>query len=217
MNAEQMRLALIAFAGLVGGGDGSCRANALRQFAALFEELGTAKVATVVNTIEGNWKADNRAPQHPSVLREVLVDIQNALGHAGAKAQAKAVTALLELFGGGGGQSVDAFVAEAIGARTRRNRSRGGAAPRRTPLTAHQARSLADQLVSAADDRTRFDALLDQLKGEKVADLKAIAGYYTGYETTKTKKDDIIRSMRQWHREDELNRDRRAAQAKVPL
>jgi hypothetical protein len=217
MNAEQMRLALIALADLVSGGDGLGRANALRRFAAVFEELGTAKIATVVSTIEGNWKADNRTPQHPSELRRVVVDIRKALGHTGATTQAKAFTTLLKLFGGGGGQSVDAFVGEAIGARTKRKRSRSGAAPKRPPLTAEQARGLADQLTSAADDRTRFDALLDQLKGEKVADLKAIAGFYTGYETTKTKKDDIIRSMRQWHRDDELNRDRSAAQAKAGL
>lgn len=56
------------------------------------------------------------------------------------------------------------------------------------------------------------------MKGQlNLAELKAVARFYTGYETTKKKKDDIIRSIRNWHRQDELNRDRSAAQAKVPL
>jgi hypothetical protein len=88
----------------------------------------------------------------------------------------------------------------------------------RTPIAAEHARELADQLTSAAYDRDRFDTLLDQMKGQlKVAELKAVAGFYTGYETTKTKKDDIVRVIRHWHRQDELNRDRRASQAKAAL
>jgi hypothetical protein len=190
MNAEQMRLALVAFASLIGGEETSRRANALSRFAALFEGLGTAKVAAIVSNIEHNWKADNRVPRRPSELRQALIDIQKALGHIGAKPQAKAFVTLLQLFRGAGDQPVDAFVAEAIAARTKRSRSRGGASPKKTPLSAEQARDLADQLALASDDRTRFDALLDQLKSElKVAELKAIAGFYTGYETTKTKKD----------------------------
>jgi hypothetical protein len=73
-------------------------------------------------------------------------------------------------------------------------------------------------LASAADDRNRFETLLDQLKSQfKVAELKTIARYYLGHETTKTKKDDIVKTIRHWHRQDELNRDRRASQAKTGL
>jgi len=218
MNAEQMRAVLLAIADLIGRGEGAGRATGLRRLAAVFEGVGTAKTATIVRTIEDNWRYDNRIPGHPPGLRETLVDIQKALASSGAKVQAAAFVDLLRLFGSGRNQAIDDFVVEAIAARTKRSRPRRGSAPRRTPLTAEQARSLASQLISAADDRNRFDTLLDQLKREcKLAELKAIAEHYTGYETTKTKKDDIIKSIRHWHREDELNRDRGASQAKAGL
>src|SRR5512145_788076 len=102
MNAEQTRLALLAFTSLVGGD--ARRADTLSRFAALFEGVGTAKVAGIVNTIEHNWKADNRAPRHPPELRQVLVEIQEVLGHIGAKAQAKVFMTLLQLFRGVGDQ-----------------------------------------------------------------------------------------------------------------
>jgi hypothetical protein len=213
MNAEQMRSTLGAFADLVGGGG----AEYLNRFAKLFEGLGTAKVAAIVGTIEGNWKSSNRNAGYPSELRKAIADIQQAFERSGAKAQAGAFTALLRLFVGADNQSVDAFVAEAIASRVKQGRSRSTTRAA-TPFTKEQARSLANQLASAADDRNRFDSLLDELKSQlKVAELKTIAGYYLGHETTKTKKDDIVKTMRHWHRQDELNRDRRASQAKTGL
>jgi hypothetical protein len=214
MNAEQMRSALAAFADLVGGGR---RADVLNGLAQLFEGLGSAKVAKIVATIEINWRSANRRPRHSAELKAVLVDLQRAFALSGAKTQASDIATLLRLFDGAGDQSVEAFVEEAIASRVTKSQARG-AARTKSPFTKEKARELADQLSSAADDRKRFETLLDQLKGQfKVDQLRAIAGFYTGYETAKTKKDDIISAIRHWHREGEMNRDRRAAQAKAGL
>jgi hypothetical protein len=217
MNAEQMHSVLTNLADLVDSRYGGQRANNLRGLAALFEGLGNAKVASIVNTIESNWKWSNREPRHPTDLREAVIGIIRVFDASNAKAQAKAFTILLKLLSGAGGQLVDAFVAEAVAARMKTSRSRG-LARTGTSITTDVARRFADDLASAANDRTRFDTLLDQLERRcKVAELKTIAGLYTGYETTRTKKDEIIKAIRHWHREGELNRDRRASQAKTPL
>jgi hypothetical protein len=211
MIADQMRVALLGFGNLVRGP----RADSVYRLASLFEGLGTTKVASIVKTIEHNWKAENRVRRHPSELRETVAGIEQALVECKAGTQAKAFGSLLQLFSGQGNQPDDAFVAEAIAARAKRTRPR---AATRAAFTAEQARRFADELASATDDRTRFDTLLDELKAQLgVAELKKIAKLYTGYETTKTKKDDIVKAIRHWHREDEMNRDRRAAQAKVPV
>ena len=211
MNAEDMRSALIAFADLVGG---SPRADRLRRFAALFEAMGKAKVTSIVATIATNWKASGRVPRYPSQLRDDLTAVYRALECSTAKAQAKVVMALLELFRGSDNQVVEAFVDETIAARIKKPSHR---VPRATPtFTSEQARNAADQLISAADDRYEFEILLQQLKAHrKTAELRTIARFYTGYETTKTKKDDIIVAIRDWQREGEMNRDRRASQAKT--
>jgi hypothetical protein len=214
MNAEQMRSALVAFADLIGEGH---RSHALRRLAEVLEGLGSAQVNKVVDTIESNWRASRRSPCHPADLRIALEGLQRGFELSGAAKQAKAFAALLRLCTGSGSQPVDAFVAEAASARVRSDRPRENKRPE-ARIAAEHAREIADRLASAADDRDRFDTLLDQMKGQlNLAELKAVARFYTGYETTKKKKDDIIRSIRNWHRQDELNRDRSAAQAKVPL
>lgn len=214
MNAEQMRSALVAFAALIGEGR---RAHALLSLAGLFEGLDSTQVSKVVATIEGNWKASNRAPRCPADLKSVLEDLHRALEQSGATKQAKAFAAVLRLCSGFDDQSVDTFVAEGTAARVKRVQPRA-AAHARTPLTNAHAKKLANELASAADDRDRFDALLDQMKRQfKVVELKTIADFYTGYETLETKKDDIVRAMRRWHRQDELNRDRKSSQAKAAL
>src|SRR5262245_14667314 len=198
MNAEQMRSALAAFANLVGAGR---RADALNGLARVFEGLGSATVGKIVATIEDNWKSANRIPRYPAELRMAIDDLQQALARSGAKTQAKEFMGLLLLLRGADNQSIQAFVEEAIASRTKKSHTQG-AARTKTTFTEEQARKLADQLTSAADDRVRFDTLLDRLKGQcKAAELKTIAGIYTGYETTKTKKDDIARTIRHWHRQ----------------
>lgn len=168
MNAEQMRSALAAFADLIGGP----RSHALVHLAKLFEGLGSTQVNKVVATVEDNWKAANRAPHHPADVKIVLEGLHRGFEQSGATKQAKAFVALLRLCAGSDDQSVDAFVAEATAARVKRGRPRG-VARTRTPFTAEHARKLADQLMSAAEDRDRFDTLLDQMKGQlKVAELR---------------------------------------------
>jgi hypothetical protein len=214
MNAEQMRSALVAFADFARAGQ---RASALNALASLFEGVGSAKVAKIVATIEGNWKSANRVPRHPAELRAALAELHRALDGSGAKMQAKAFAGLLRLFRGTSDQPVDAFLNDAVECRGKKKPARQTALST-TPITREQARRLADQLTCAADDRKKFDTLLEQMKTQfKVDDLRTIAGLYTGYETSKTKKDDIIRAIRHWHREDEMNRDRRASQAKTGL
>jgi len=216
MNAEQMQSALTRIAELFDLERGFERADNLNRLASLFDGLGKAKVSSVVTIILGNWKSDGRVPCHPSGLREIVAGIQRLFEQSGAKVQAKAFGDLLKLLSGAGNQPADAFIAEAVAARVKRPPRR--AARAKPQFTMETARKLASELTSAADDRMRFDTLLDQLERQcKAAELKTIAGLYTGYETAKTKKDDIIRAIRHWHREDELNRDRRASQAKTAL
>jgi hypothetical protein len=208
MNAEQMCSTLVAFADFVGVGR---RAEALDGLAKLFDGLGPAKVAKIIATIEGNWKSVDRAPRYPAELRTLLEGLRRGFIRSGANTQAKALAVLLRLCVGSDNQSFDAFFSEAVAARAKKSVAK-------KQFTSEQAKMLADQLMSVAEDRKRFDALLDQLKGQfKVAELKTIAGLYTGYETTETKKDRIVKAIRHWHRQDELNRDRRASQAKASL
>lgn len=212
MNADGMRSALTAFAALVGGD--SPRAGRLRRLTALFEGMGEAKVTAIVMRIEKNWKASNRTPRHPRLLKEDLTAVQRALEDSTAKTQAKVIAAVLKLLQGTEDQPVESFVSDAIAARLKTV-----SPPRRTTtITSEHAQRLAAQLVSLRDDRSGFDNLLGELKAHcKAAQLNTIAKFYTGYETGKTKKDDIISVIRNWQRSGEMNRDRRASQAKVPL
>jgi hypothetical protein len=215
MNAEKMHAGLDAFAEVAGGD--SRRAELFRALAKVFEGLGTAKVAVVVTTIEANWKANSRVPCHPSELKKAVFDLQNSLARVGANAQAGAFASLLRLFVGSTNQSTDDFVVDAIAARLKQSRPRAGAQGRAVPFTRERARELADLLTAAADDRKRFDNLIDQIGSLKLADLKIVSGFYTGHETSKKKKEDVIKAIRNWHRGDELNRDRHAAQGKSGL
>ncbi len=214
MNAEQIRLALLVLGDLISDPE---RARALHKIARVFEDVGAAKAVKIISTIRSNWESSGRAPRHPAQLKDSIANAHRLFLSSGAKKQADTFAAFLGLFQGTGDQPIDAFVADAIVSRVKSRTARRPSRPKGA-FTAEQAQSLADQLASAANDRARFDALLERLKSErKVGELRAIADRYTGYSTAKAKKDDIVRAIRQWHREDEMNRDRRAAQAKTGL
>ncbi len=95
-------------------------------------------------------------------------------------------------------------------------------APKKQPPKPKFADALAPdlgrKLTAAAHQRARFDVLLKEYEAAyKPAELRAIAHCFMGYDVDKKKKGDIIKAMRNWQREAELNDDIHAAQAKIPV
>jgi hypothetical protein len=211
MNVDQMRAALKAFGGLMGGQDGV----ALTKFAKLFEGMGQATAASVVAQVSKNWTADKRPKRRPADLERALRRIRDTLTAAGATAQANVFGKVLALLEGTGNQDIDSFVDEAIAARVKRATPKKPPKPKKPKFDDAQASDLGRRLAAAARQRTRFDALLNEYEAAyTVAELKAIARQFTGYEVHKTKKADVVKAMRNWQREAELNDDLHAAQAR---
>jgi hypothetical protein len=211
MSESKMHAGLLAFAEFAG--KGTSRSWVIHSLARVFEGAGAKSVKSLVDTIESNWKADAREPSYPYELRDAVFDLQNGLARIGAKTAAKDIGELLRLFQGGRDQSIEEFVADACAARLKRPKAKSG--KRGPPLTPEGARGFADQLRSAMDDRKLFDDLVKKLQPMTVADIRSVAGYYMGRATSDRKKGDIIRAIRRWHRDFELERDRHAAQDKV--
>jgi hypothetical protein len=210
MNVDQMRAALKAFGALMGGAD----AVALTKFAKLFEGMGKAKAAAVVVQVLKNWTADERPRRRPADLERALRRIRDTLTATGATTQANVFWKVLALLEGTANQDIDSFMSEAIAARVKKPAPKKQS---RKPKVAADTQDLGNKLA-AARQRARFDALLNEYEASySVAELKAIARQYTGYEGHEKSKADIVKAMRNWQREAELNDDLHAAQAKLPV
>lgn len=214
MNVDQMQAALKGFGALMGGADGVT----LNKFARLFEGLGKAKVTTVVTQVLKNWEIDKRVKKRPADLERALCCIRDTLTSINATTQANIFGKVLVLLEGTDNQDIDSFVADAISARCKRakqNKSRKATKPK---FADAQAPDIGLRLTAAAHQRALFDAFLNELEAAyKPAELKAIALCFMGYDVGKTRKADIIKAMRNWQREAELNDDLHAAQAKHPV
>lgn len=225
MNARQMASALRAFGDLIGGNEGA----ALLKFAHAFDGMGEAKAAAVITQVAKNWKAEGREVKRPAELESAVSQIEKVLTATGARAQAAAFGKVLPILVGSEDQDIDGFVGDVVAARVKR------APPPKSPKAskatkvirvakpkklkfADLAPDLAKRLTLAAYDRIQFDALLsDYERRFKPAEMKAIADRYLGFSVNKTKKDDIVKAVRNWQREEELNWDSHVSQAKAGL
>jgi hypothetical protein len=217
MNAKQMATALKAFGNLIGGSE----AVALTKFAQLFENMGEIAASAVAAQVAKNWKADGRIAKRPAELENAVCRIGEALATTGAKAQAAVFAKVsLILLSGREHQDVEHYVRDAITARVKRAplpkipKQPKVAKPKFTDL----APELAHRLTASACDRGRFDALLkDYEERFKATELKEIANRTLGFEVDKKKKLDIVKAVRNWQREEELNTGSRKSQAKAGL
>jgi DNA-binding ferritin-like protein (Dps family) len=214
MKVDRMRAALKAFGALMGGAE----AVALTKFAKLFEGMGDVTAASVVAQVSKNWTAEKRPKTRPADLERAIRRIRDTLTATGATTQASVFGKTLALVEGTGNQDLDSFVAEAIAARVKRAPAKKPPKPKKPKFAEAQAPDLGRRLAAAAHQRARFDALLNEYETDyKPAELKAIAHCFMGYEVNKTKKADIIKAIRNWQREAELNDDLHAAQARQPV
>jgi magnesium-transporting ATPase (P-type) len=202
MNANQMSAALKAFGTLLGGSE----AVALAKFSHVFNGMGDVAATAVATQVAKNWKAEGRGARRPAELERAVRRIHDVLVTTGAKTQAGVFAKLLPILMGSESQDVDSFVRDAIAARVKR-----------TP--AELAATLALKLTAVANDRRLFDALLRDYEGRcKVGDLKAIAERFMGHAVVgKKDKPAIVKAIRNWQREGELNRCSHASQAKAAL
>jgi hypothetical protein len=211
MNVDQMRAALKAFGALMGGTE----AVALTKFAKLFDGMADMTSASVVAQVSKNWTADKRPKRRPADLERALRRIKDTLTATGATTQANVFGKVLVLCEGTDNQDLDSFVTDAIAARVKRVKPPKQPKPKKPKFADAQAPNLGRSLTAVADHRARFDALLNEYEAAyKPAELKAIAHCFMGYAVDKKKKADIIKAMRNWQREAELNDDLHAAQAK---
>lgn len=211
MSDNKMHASLLAFADFAGRG--SRRSWVTRSLAQVFEGAAGKSVKAMVDAVLANWEADARAPAHPHELREAVFDLHNGLDRIGAKTAAKDVAELLRLFQGGRDQPMEEFVSDVRAAREKKPKAKFG--KRGPPLTPEGARVFADRLRSATDDRPLFDELLKTMQAMTIADIQSVATQYMGRTPSDTKKGDLIKAMRRWQRNTELERDRSEAQEKV--
>jgi hypothetical protein len=216
VKAAQLATALKTFGTLMGGSE----AVALSKFALVFEGLGDMKAAAVAAQVAKNWKTEGRCARRPAELAKAVGLIEQVLNTVGAKPQAGVLAKVVPLLAGSEHQDVDSFVQEAIAARVKK------APPPKPPKLpkvakpkfADLAPELAQRLRAAACDRSRFDAVLKEFEESyKATELKVIASRYLGFDVDKKTKEDIVKAVRNWQREEELNSASHASQAKAGL
>ena len=211
-----MAMALKTFSYLMGGSE----AIALAKFAQVFEGLGDVKAAAIAMQVAKNWMAEGRGAMRPAELAKAVGLIVQALTAIGAKPQASVFAKLLPLLAGTEQQDVDSFVREAFAARVKKARALKPQKPPKVANTkfADLAPELAHRLKAAACDRSCFDALLKEFKDSyKASELKVIASHYMGFDVDEKTKEGILKAVRNWQREEELNSDSSASQAKAGL
>jgi ATP-dependent protease HslVU (ClpYQ) ATPase subunit len=202
MNAKQMSAALKAFGTLLDGSE----ALALAKFSQVFNGMGDVKATAVAAQVAKNWKAEGREPKRPAELERAVRRIHDVVVTMGARTQAGVFAKVLPMLAGNESQDVDSFVRDVIAARVKK-----------TP--AELAARLAQKLTEAANDRRRFDALLSDYEGRcKPGELKAIAERFMGHAVVgKKDKQAVVKAIRNWQREGELNRYSHTSQAKAAL
>jgi hypothetical protein len=196
-----MSATLTVFGTLMGGREGA----ALATFSQVFNGMGDVKAAAVATQVAKNWRAEGREAKCPAELQDAVRRIYDTLVTMGAKTQAGVFEKVLQLLTGNEDEDLESFVGEAIAARVKW-----------TPV--ELAGRLAQRLKSVVHDRRRFDALLNEYEGRcKPAEIRAMAESFIGESIGKKNKPDIIRAVRNWQREGELNRCSHASQAKAAL
>jgi len=202
MNAKQLSAGLKAFGSLLGGSEEA----ALARFSQVFDGMGDTKATAIVTQIAKNWKTEGREAKRPAGLHSAVQHIHTVLLTMGATPQARVFDKVLQILTGSEHQDVESFVRDAIAARVKKTPS-------------ELAAELAQKLTTAASDRRRFDALLSNYEGRcKPGQLKAIAERFIGHPMVgKKSREDIVKAVRNWQREGELNRYSHTSQAKAAL
>jgi hypothetical protein len=184
---------------------GGSEAVALAKFSQVFNGMADASAAAVAAQVAKNWKAEGREAKRPAELESAVKRIHDALIATGARTQAGVFRKVLGILTASEDQDVDDFVRDAMAARVKKTPAE---------LTA----GLAQKLTAAANDRRQFDALLGDYEGRcKPGELKAIAEKFMGHAIGKKNKQEIVKAVRNWQREGELNRYSHESQAKVAL
>jgi hypothetical protein len=185
MNTKELARTLTALAELAD----FRRSDGLYRLASFFENGKT-------ETIPARLKRMRPATSHPSDLRRSLEIIRSGLLAAGAKKQASLIAAVLTLFTGSGGATLDRFLEE-ISAPP----DKSHLAAERSKTADHQlARRIADMLNQSSLDASSFQDILTQLRSPHLVNtptLALIANRYLGndcfYRDRKKAIDAIIR------------------------
>lgn len=69
--------------------------------------------------------------------------------------------------------------------------------------------------MDAVMSRAEFDVFVERTGKLKMAELKAEAKRVMGYEPYERTKGEVLKHMKRWHRQSELNEDRTRAQSKI--
>jgi hypothetical protein len=198
MKSQDMSKSLRAFARLLTGH----RAEHLARFAQVFEGGKSEPAAARAKRILAVWKRSGAAPGHPQVLKHDLQAVEAALAVSGARTQAKAYQAVLSLFAGREGASLDDFVGRALEARDAPPPSKKKA----EGLADHDlARRLADELTATVLDPPAFGAVVSRLEDGKLvstATLGVVANYFLNNTKSYKGRKAAIAEIKRRHRDD---------------
>ena len=192
MKSQDMSKSLRAFAELA---DGQA-ADALVRFAAIFDGGKIEPVAARAKRIVAAWKRNDIPLGHPRGLRDDLRTIEAGFAAAGARTQAKDYHAVLSLFGGPEGRSLDEFLQKLVNARDAPAQVKKVEAP----ADHHLARQFAEELTAAVLDADTFTELTNRLDDPKIvstATLGLVANRFLGnskhYKSRKPALADIMK------------------------
>jgi hypothetical protein len=200
MKVSSLIAVLSNFEAAAAAASGSGAAGTFKEFRQLFLGHDEDNVAPFLNTLIKQRDIHGRRTNTPPLahLREVLTKLEACLRSAEGKKGADDIAKLVELIGGCGQASVDAFVSEArvwlAEATQPKPKSKSARAPRKSS-TAPMVEVLslneyANRLKQAARDNPQFDELVERLRGDKKvkkADMREIAQLFLGYEIAKKK------------------------------
>jgi len=192
MKTRELAAALTAFANLAEG----ARADALRRFAAV---LSSGKEETVASRI----KKIPCTKGYPAMLKASLETIRAGFVAAGATKQATAMGAILSVFQGPSGATIDAFMAEMIAPPPQK---KAQSLPQEPD---HKlANELAEELRRTVVDKGSFNEVVKRLRVAKSVNtptLAIIANHFLGnnrlYTGRKDAIDDIIKRQKSDARE----------------
>lgn len=177
------------------------RGEHLARFAQVFEGGKSEPAAARAKRILAVWKRSGAAPGHPQVLKHDLQAVEAALAVSGARTQAKAYQAVLSLFAGREGASLDDFLSRALEARDAPLPAKKAEAPADHDL----ARRLADELTTAVLDPPAFAAVLSRIEDSKAvsaATLGVIANRFLGNAKSYKGRKAAIADIKRRHKDD---------------
>ena len=191
MKTQELAAALTAFANL---GEGA-RAAELRRFAAAFSSGKEETVASRMKKIPC-------VKRHPAMLKASLEAIRAGFVAAGATKQAKAMGAVLSVFQGPSGATIDAFMADMMAPPPQKAQSLVQEPDHKL------ANELAEELRRTAVDKGSFNEVVKRLRVAKSVNtptLAIIANRFLGsnrlYTGRKDAIDDIIKRQKSDARE----------------